>query len=79
MSANEEVVKRFEVVVERKFIIYAPTKGDAGRKALAWEGFQGELSKAPIRVVGCFELPAIADEKSLPIIDRAPSRESAGK
>lgn len=73
------IVKRFEVVVERKFIIYAPDVELAGMKALAFEGFKGDLSKAPIRVSACVELPAIADEKSLPVIDRAPSRESAGK
>lgn len=73
---SQDEVKRYEVVIERRFIIYAPTSDDAGRKALAWEGFKGKgdgLAGAPVKVLEVHQLPALLDEVRVPIIDRSPS------
>jgi hypothetical protein len=71
---SDEGIKRYEVTVERKLIVYAANPEDAGTKALAYEGFKGDLSKAPTRVVATKEIPAPIDEAREPIIDTKPDR-----
>jgi hypothetical protein len=71
---SDEEIKRWEVTVERKLIVYAANSEDAGMKALGYEGFKGDLSKAPTRVVATTLLPALLDEAHSAIIDTKPDR-----
>ena len=64
-------MKRFEVTIERKVIVYAEDALGAEIRALA-----GVRDSASSEATAISELPALLDEKRAPIIDRAPSRET---
>lgn len=68
-------MKRFEVTIERRVIVYAMTDTDAQAKVLDAIGFRkkaGVDESVPCKVIGVTELPSLLDEPRTPIIDRAP-------
>ena len=71
-------VKRYEVTIERQYIVYAPSPEDAGAKALTHAGFRRqpgqENAMIPAKVIMVTELPTLRDEKQSPVIDLPPRR-----
>lgn len=62
---------RFEVVLERIVIVYAPTLIEASERALQVDGVVGRY-----KVVECVAVGPSGMDSREPIIDRAPSRET---
>jgi hypothetical protein len=64
-------VLRFEVVLERRVIVYAPTIVEASLRAQQVDGVAGRYA-----VVSCVEVGLSAKDERAPLIDGAPPRET---
>jgi hypothetical protein len=76
---QRETLHRYEVTVERQFIVYAPDPEIASLRALEHVGIvqkPGATEPLPAKVVEVKELPTLAEEPYPGVIDIAPSRET---
>jgi hypothetical protein len=73
----DDLVKRlrYEVTIERKIIVYAPSSEMAGNRVLTWIMCEIE-SMENIHISSIKELPPVETEGHGPIVDVAPSREA---
>lgn len=74
-----EPSNRYEVTIERQYIVYGQSPEAAGDKVLEFVGFRkkpGLHEIIPAKVVEVRLLPPAIDEPRSPIIDNAPSREA---
>lgn len=68
-------MKRYKVIVEREFIVYAESHADAEQKVLAYFNSITPPASRPIRVTSVKRLKPVESERH-EVIDVAPARET---